>query len=66
MADYSLFVGDPRGKKCAGCQTLLFNTEIIYDWRGRLYTLGCFLDILTDIAPPDPVSYVPGADWQAP
>lgn len=66
MADYSLFVGDPRGKKCAGCQCFLLHCDIIYEWRGRLYMLGCFLDALTSIAPPDPVSYVPGADWRAP
>ena len=67
MADYALFTGDPRGRRCAACQKLLSCTEIIYEWRGRLYTLGCFLDILTAVAPADPYfNPVPGADWQAP
>lgn len=67
MADYTLFVGDPRGRRCDGCQKPLLHTEIIYEWRGRFYALGCFLDILTALAPPDPIYYSPpGADWQAP
>jgi hypothetical protein len=67
VAAYSLFVGDPRGRRCSGCDKPLFHTEIIYEWRSRLYHLGCLLDVLTAIAPPDPVCYQPpGADWQAP
>jgi len=67
MAAYSLFVGDPRGRKCHACQKYLMPTEIIYEWRDRLYQHGCLLDVLTAIAPPDPVYYQPpGADWQAP
>lgn len=66
MAEYSLFTGDPRGRKCSGCQRFLMHTEIIYDWRGRLYHLGCLLDILTALAPPDPVCYSPPGDNWAP
>lgn len=67
MASYRLYDGDPRGKRCNGCQEPLRSTEIIYEWRGRLYALGCFLDVLTAIAPPDAVYYTPpGTDWQAP
>jgi hypothetical protein len=67
MAHYILFVGDPRGRKCAACERSLLHTEIIYDWRDRLYHLGCWLDVLTAIAPSDPIYYSPpGTDWQAP
>ena len=64
MAAYSLFVGDSRGRRCEGCQQRLFHTEIIYEWRGRLYSLSCLLDVLTAIAPSDPVYYSPpGDNW---
>ena len=42
-------------------------TEIIYEWRNRLYSLGCLLDVLTAMAPSDPYFHVmPGADWKEP
>lgn len=64
MADYKLYTGDVRGMKCHVCQEYLRSTEIIYEWRGRRYQLGCFLDVLTAMAPPDPYSYsAPGTDW---
>jgi len=67
MSAYLLFVGDPRGRRCEACQKPLLHTDIIYEWRGRLYSLSCFLDLLTAIAPSDPYAYSPpGADWQAP
>jgi len=64
MASYSLFTGDPRNRRCNGCQQPLRCTEIIYEWRGRLYSLGCLLDVLTAIAPSDPIYYSPpGSNW---
>lgn len=66
MSDYQLFTGDPRGRKCEGCQKRLMHTEIIYEWRGRLYALGCLLDLLTSVAPADPYVYSPPGDNWAP
>ena len=66
MAECKLFAGDPRGKKCGICQELLRVSDIIYEWDGRLFEVGCLVRYTTQQTSP-PYSYQsPGADWQAP
>lgn len=64
MAEWILFTGDPRGCRCEACQRFLSPPDVIYVWRTRKYHDGCLLDVLTAVAPPDPIYYSPpGSNW---
>lgn len=56
MPDWQWTTGDVRGK-CAGCDKILWRSEILVTWREKVYHVGCVLDILTALAPQTYPSY---------
>jgi len=62
MPDWTWFAGEPKGR-CPGCSEPLRCADIMAEWRGRAYHVGCLLTTLAAFAPPPNPYHAAGTGW---